>query len=456
MARHQQDLVPTILKDRDVVSVSSFIGVDGDNMTLNSGRLLINLKPVSERNTSASQISRRLLQETAAIPGIQLYLQPVQDLTIDATLGRTQYQFLLEHPVPSELNEWVPKLLDRLRQSPELENVSTDLQQHGPTVNLVIDRETAARFGVTPAAVDNALYDLFGQRIVSTIYTQSNQYRVIMEADSSLQTSLNALSAIRLPSAASVTGQVPLSSIVHIEQSSGPLQISHFGQFPATAISFDVSQHSSLEAAVTAIRQAELDIGLPGGFVTAFQGAASALSTSLSGELLLVLAAVITVYIVLGVLYESFIHPITILSTIPSAGAGALIALLIAGYDLDVISVIGIILLIGIVKKNAIMMIDFAIAAEHDEGKLPREAIHDACLLRLRPILMTTMSALLAALPLMLGNGAGLELRRPLGVVILGGLIVSQLLTLYTTPVIYLMFSQMARRLSGKPVHGPA
>jgi multidrug efflux pump len=452
MAQHQQDLAAAILKDPDVVSVSSFIGVDGSNTTLNSGRFLINLKPKDDRSLNATEIGRRLQQETAGVAGVSLYLQPVQDLTIDAAISRTQYQFVLENPNLSAFNEWVPKLLERLRQLPDLTNVASDLQQQGLTVNLVIDRETAARFGITPATVDNALYDLFGQRIISTIYSQSNQYRVIMEADPALQTSLDALSAIRLPSSASTTGQVPLSSIVRIEQKPGPLQISHLGQFPATTISFDTSAGSSLGAAVTEIRQAEEDISLPESFVTAFQGAAQALQASLSNELLLVLAAIVTVYIVLGVLYESFIHPITILSTLPSAGAGALVALLIAGDDIDVISIIGIILLIGIVKKNAIMMIDFALDAEREEGKPPREAIHQACLLRFRPILMTTMAALLGALPLMLGNGTGSELRRPLGVAIVGGLIVSQVLTLFTTPVIYLMFDRLAWRLSGRGV----
>jgi multidrug efflux pump len=367
---------------------------------------------------------------------------------VDSSISRTQYQFVLENPNATAFQTWVPKLVQRLEQSPNLANVASDLSQQGLTVNLVIDRSTAARFGITPATVDNALYDLFGQRIISTIYTQSNQYRVIMEATSDLQQSLASLNSIRLPSSVAANGQVPLSAIVHVEQQSGPLAISHLGQFPATTISFDTAPGASLGAAVADIRQAEKDIGLPDSFITAFQGAAAALENSLSNELLLVLAAIATVYIVLGVLYESFIHPITILSTLPSAGAGALVALLIAGDDIDVISIIGIILLIGIVKKNAIMMIDFALEAEREEGKPPREAIHQAALLRFRPILMTTMAALLGALPLMLGHGTGSELRRPLGVAIVGGLIVSQVLTLFTTPVIYLLFDRLAARMT--------
>ena len=454
MAQHQQALADAILKDPDVVSLSSFIGVDGTNMTLNTGRFLINLKPKDDRALSATQIAQRLQQETANVPGVQLYLQPVQDLTLDASVSRTQYQFVLENPNLSAFNEWVPKLLAQMQKSPDLTDVASDLEQQALDVDLVINRQSAARYGITPATVDNALYDMFGQRIISTIYTQSNQYRVIMEAEPSLQTSLNALNTIYLPSSASTTGQVPLSAIVAVEQKPGPLMISHLGQFPATTISFDTPPDSSLGAAVTAIRQAEKDIHLPNSFITALQGAAAALEASLSNELFLVLAAILTVYIVLGVLYESFIHPITILSTLPSAGAGALVALLIAGDNIDVISIIGIILLIGIVKKNGIMMVDFALQAEREEGKPPREAIHQACLLRFRPILMTTMAALLAALPLMLGNGTGSELRRPLGVAMAGGLIVSQVLTLFTTPAIYLMFDKLAWRLSGKGLAG--
>ena len=450
MAQHQQELADVILKDPDVVSLTSFIGIDGQNLTLNTGRFLINLKPKDQRTLNATQIGRRIQQEASHVAGASLYLRPVQDLTVDSSISRTQYQFVLENPNANSFQTWVPKLLQRLDQSPNLANVAADLAQQGLTLNLVIDRSTAARFGITPATVDNALYDLFGQRIISTIYTQSNQYRVIMEAQPDLQQSLASLDTIRLPSSSAANGQVPLSAIVHVEQHAGPLSIDHLSQFPATTISFDTAPGASLGAAVADIRQAEKDIDLPPSFLTAFQGAAAALESSLSNELLLVLAAIATVYIVLGVLYESFIHPVTILSTLPSAGAGALIALLIAGDDIDVISIIGIILLIGIVKKNAIMMIDFALAAEREEGKPPRVAIQQAALLRFRPIMMTTMAALLGALPLMLGSGTGSELRRPLGVAIVGGLIVSQVLTLFTTPVIYLMFDRLAVRIAGR------
>jgi multidrug efflux pump len=449
MSQRQQALANAILKDPDVTSLSSFIGVDGSNMTLNSGRFLINLKPRGDRSLNATQIIHRLQQETGGVRGIFLYMQPVQDLSLDFAVSRTQYQFVLEDPTSADLDAWVPKLMQKLEASPALANVADDLSNQGLATDVVIDRASAARYGITPSTVDNALYDLFGQRIISTIYTQSNQYRVIMEATPDLQQSLAALNAIYLPSSAVADGQVPLSMIVHVEQRTGPLEISHLGQFPATTISFDVPPGGSLGAAVAAVQQAEKDVVLPDSFITQLQGAAAALNSSLNNELLLVVAAIVTVYIVLGVLYESFIHPMTILSTLPSAGMGALVALWIAGDDIDVISVIGIILLIGIVKKNAIMMIDFAMAAERTEGKTPREAIHQAALLRFRPILMTTMAALLGALPLMLGQGTGSELRQPLGITIVGGLLVSQVLTLFTTPVVYLYFDRLSWRLLG-------
>jgi multidrug efflux pump len=376
-------------------------------------------------------------------------MQPVQDLSIDTTVSRTQYQFVLEDSNPAEFNTWVPKLVDRLQQLPQLEDVASDQENQGLSAYLTIDRDTAGRFGITPATVDNALYDAFGQRIVSTIFTQSNQYRVILQADASMMASLDSLGTIYLPSATAVGGQVPLSALVSVSTRSAPLSIDHLGQFPSTTVSFNLASGAALGDAVDAIRKAETDISLPASVMTTFQGAALAFQATLGNEIFLIIAAIITVYIVLGVLYESFIHPITILSTLPSAGVGALLALLIARDDLGVIGIIGIILLIGIVKKNAIMMIDFALVAEREHGKSPRDAIYHASLLRFRPILMTTMAALLGALPLMLGTGTGSELRHPLGITIVGGLILSQMLTLFTTPVIYLYFDRLERRVTG-------
>ena len=457
MAERQQALAAAILKDPDVQSLSSIIGVDGTNATLNSGRFLINLKPLGQRKASASDIIRRLKQETAEIAGIALYMQPVQDLTIDTTVSRTQYQFVLEDANPTELATWVPKLTDKLQQLPELEEVANNVEAHGLAADIVIDRDTAARFGITPATVDNALYDAFAQRIVSTIFTQSNQYRVILEASAAEQRTLDTFNAIYLPSSLSPTGQVRLSAIAHLELRDAPLEIDHLGQFPSATISFNLAPNASLGEAVDAIKATEKAMGLPQSLFSTFEGAALAFQASLKNELLLILAAIIAVYIVLGVLYESYIHPITILSTLPSAGIGALLALLIDGSDLGVIGIIGIVLLIGIVKKNAIMMIDFALEAEREHGKSPREAIYQASLLRFRPILMTTLAALFGALPLMLGTGTGSELRHPLGVTIVGGLIVSQMLTLFTTPVIYLAFDRLARRFRGpQPVESPA
>ena len=450
MAERQQQLASLILKDPDVDSLSSFIGVDGTNTTLNSGRILINLKPHNQRKSDIGTVMQRIKNSTASLTGISLYMQPVQDLTIEGTVSRTQYQFILQDADPVQLNEWTPKLVDRLNQLPELADVASDISAQGLSVFVEIDRDQAARFGITPATIDNALYDSYGQRIVSTIFTNSNQYRVILEADPSLQASLQSLSDIYLPSSVGST-PVPLAVMAKMRQQTAPLQVSHLGQFPAATVSFNLAPGASLGSAVTAIKKVQAEMAMPASVITSFQGAALAFQSSLSNQLFLILAAIVTVYIVLGVLYESFIHPLTILSTLPSAGIGALLALMVAGDDLTIVAIIGIILLIGIVKKNAIMMIDFALDAERNEGKPPREAIFQACLLRFRPILMTTMAAVLGALPLMIGTGAGSELRHPLGISIVGGLLVSQLLTLFTTPVIYLWFDRLAVRFAGRP-----
>jgi multidrug efflux pump len=445
MSQRQQALADAILDDPNVSSLSSFIGVDANNATTNSGRFLINLVPKDERSDSVTDAITSIVDRAQHVAGISLYLQPVQDLTIDSTVSRAQYQFVLEDANAETLTSWVPKLLQKLSARPELKNVSTSYLDRGLSAMVVVDRDTAARFGITAATIDNALYDAFGQRIISTIFTQSNQYRVILEADPGVQNSPGSIGDIHLPSAGG--GQVPISAFARVMAQPSPLEVDHLGQFPAAMISFDVAPGYSLGAAVDAVNAAEADAQVPASTSTVFQGSALAFQSALGNELLLILAAIVTVYIVLGVLYESFIHPVTILSTLPSAGVGALLALILSGNDLGIVSIIGIILLIGIVKKNAIMMIDFALEAERNEGKSPREAIHQAALLRFRPILMTTVAALFGALPLMIGSGTGSELRHPLGISIVGGLLVSQMLTLFTTPVIYIYFDRLGAEL---------
>ncbi|MCZ3381109.1 MdtB/MuxB family multidrug efflux RND transporter permease subunit [Kosakonia sp. SOY2] len=442
MAERQRQVADIVLRDPAVESLTSFVGVDGTNPSLNSARLQINLKPLDERDDRVQPVIERLQQAAAKVPGVALYLQPTQDLTIDTTVSRTQYQFTLQANSLDALSTWVPQLVSKLQALPQLADVSSDWQDKGLVAYVNVDRDSASRLGINMADVDNALYNAFGQRLISTIYTQANQYRVVLEHDTAQTPGLSALDNIRLTSTDG--GIVPLSSIAKVEQRYAPLSINHLDQFPSTTISFNVAEGYSLGDAVQAVLDSEKTLNFPTDITTQFQGSTLAFQAALGSTIWLIVAAVAAMYIVLGVLYESFIHPITILSTLPTAGVGALLALMVSGSELDVIAIIGIILLIGIVKKNAIMMIDFALAAEREEGMSPRDAIFQACLLRFRPILMTTLAALLGALPLMLSTGVGAELRRPLGIGMVGGLLVSQVLTLFTTPVIYLLFDRLS------------
>jgi multidrug efflux pump len=516
MAAKQQELAKVVLADPAVESLSSFIGADGTNTTINSGRMSINLKPLAERKMSASDVIRRLKLKLDQVQGIELFMQPVQNITVDDRVSRTQYQYTLEDPDANELNDWTNRFVARLKQLPELEDVATDQQMGGLAVSLVIDRVTASRFGIAPTTIDNTLYDAFGQRQISTMYTQVNQYHVVLESEPQFQKDPNKLnhlyiqsnassgasgagasssfassgasaagsnalttSSLYTPSANSMaspgnalsasasstssrgansagitssatSSAVPLSAFSHFEKTTEALSINHQGQFPAITVSFNLAPNAALGEAITAVDKAQKDMQMPPSLQSGFQGTAASFTASLSNEPLLILAALVTVYIVLGILYESFIHPITILSTLPSAGVGAFLALLLFGQDLSVVAIIGIVLLIGIVKKNGIMMVDFALEGEREHGKNATDAIYDACLLRFRPIMMTTMAALLAGLPLALGTGFGSELRRPLGIAMVGGLLLSQVLTLYTTPVIYIFFDNLAQRFGHK------
>ncbi len=458
LAKSQLALGQVILTDPDVQSLSSFIGIDGTNSTPNSGRIQINLKPRDQRKSTATEIIRRLQPELAKVNDITLYMQPVQDLTVEDRVSRTQYQYSMEDADSQELSVWAPRLVGELRKLPSMRDVATDQQNGGLKAELVIDRDTASRLGILPQAIDDTLYDAFGQRQVSTIFTQLNQYHVVLEVDPQFSQNPDSLKNIYVH--ANSGSQVPLASFSHFQTSNTALAVNHQGQFPVVTLSFNLASGVSLGEATQAIQRAEQDIHLPPSIHSSFQGTAAAFQNSLSSEPYLILAAIVTVYIVLGVLYESYIHPLTILSTLPSAGVGAILALLLTRNDLGVVALIGIILLIGIVKKNAIMMIDFALEAERVEHKPPEEAIFQACLLRFRPIMMTTMAALLGGLPLALGTGTGSELRHPLGITIVGGLLVSQLLTLYTTPVVYLWFDRLAQRFShlriGNPIEEPS